>query len=178
MHYLAKALTEPIDLMALMSTSNASMQQSGSNWQHSDPMAYSHRQIDSSLIQWHTVIVRLTALWSNGIQSSSDWQHSDPKKKKLRFLRCLRFLRNSDVLLFFLKWSPEAVGHSHTSCPDRPRHNLLSLSLRSLHSFHTITGATAHSRGIINPLQLLTSDNLCPFISAGWRRGLESFLRS
>ncbi len=29
--YLAKALTEPIDLMALMSAPNASMQQSGSN---------------------------------------------------------------------------------------------------------------------------------------------------
>ncbi len=27
-----------------------------------DPMAYRHRQIDSALIQWHTGIVRLTAL--------------------------------------------------------------------------------------------------------------------
>ncbi len=41
-------------------------------------MAYRHRQIDSALIQWHTGSVRLTALWSNGIQASSDWQHSDP----------------------------------------------------------------------------------------------------
>ncbi len=30
------------------------------------------------LNQWHTGIVRLTALWSNGIQASSDWQRSDP----------------------------------------------------------------------------------------------------
>ncbi len=37
-------------------------------------MAYRHRQIDSALIQWHTGIIRLTALWSNGIQASSDWQ--------------------------------------------------------------------------------------------------------
>ncbi len=50
--YLAKALTEPIDLMALMIAPNASMQQSGSNWQRSDPMAYRHRQIDSTLAQW------------------------------------------------------------------------------------------------------------------------------
>ncbi len=50
--YLAKALTEPIDLTALMSAPNASMQQSGSNWQRSDPMAYRHRQIDSTLAQW------------------------------------------------------------------------------------------------------------------------------
>ncbi len=28
------------------------MQQSGSNWQHSDPMAYRHRQNDSTLAQW------------------------------------------------------------------------------------------------------------------------------
>ncbi len=46
--YLAKALTEPIDLMALMSAANASLQKSGSN--------------DSALIQWHTGIVRLTTL--------------------------------------------------------------------------------------------------------------------
>ncbi len=46
--YLAKALAEPIDLMALMSAANASMQKSGSN--------------DSALIQWHTGIVRLTTL--------------------------------------------------------------------------------------------------------------------
>ncbi len=62
--YLAKALTEPIDLMALMSAPNASMQQSGS--------------IDSGLIQWHTGIVRFTALWPNSIQALSDWQRSRP----------------------------------------------------------------------------------------------------
>ncbi len=49
---LAKALTEPIDLMALWSAPNTSMQQSGSNWQRSDPMAYRHCQIDSTLAQW------------------------------------------------------------------------------------------------------------------------------
>ncbi len=38
--YLAKALTEPIDLMASMSSPNTSIQQLGS--------------IDSALIQWHT----------------------------------------------------------------------------------------------------------------------------
>ncbi len=37
---------------ALMSAPNTSMQQSGSNWQLSDPMAYMHRQIDSTLAQW------------------------------------------------------------------------------------------------------------------------------
>ncbi len=40
-------------------------------------MAYRHCQMDSALIQWHTGIVRLTALWSNGIQAWSDWQRSD-----------------------------------------------------------------------------------------------------
>ncbi len=55
-----------------------SITQASSDWQHSDPMAYRHLQIDSALIQWHTGIVRLTALWSNGIQASSDWQRSDP----------------------------------------------------------------------------------------------------
>ncbi len=38
--------------MALMSAPNASMQQSGSNWQRSDPMAYRHCQNDSTLAQW------------------------------------------------------------------------------------------------------------------------------
>ncbi len=52
--------------------------QASSDWQHSDPMAYWHHQIDSTLIQWRTGIIRLTALWSNGRQASSDWQHSDP----------------------------------------------------------------------------------------------------
>ncbi len=56
--------------MALMSAPNASMQQSGSN--------------DSALIQWHTGIVRWTALWSNGIQASPDWQCSDPMAYKHR----------------------------------------------------------------------------------------------
>ncbi len=49
---------------ALMSAANTSMQQSSS--------------IDSALIQCHTGIVILTALWSNVIQASSDWQCSDP----------------------------------------------------------------------------------------------------
>lgn len=97
------------------------------------------------------------------ITSMADWS----TKKKTP-----QISHSYNVLLLFLKWSPEAVGRSHSSCPDRPRHLLLSLSLRSHHSFHTITGGTAHSRGIINPRQPLTSDNLCPFISAGWRRGL------
>ncbi len=47
-------------------------------WQCSDPMAWRQRQIDRALIQWRTGIVRLTALWSNGIQASSDWQYSSP----------------------------------------------------------------------------------------------------
>ncbi len=51
--YHSKVLTEPIDLMALMSAPNASMQQSGS--------------IDSTLIQWHTGIIRLTVLWPNDV---------------------------------------------------------------------------------------------------------------
>ncbi len=73
-HFKRKHATIRQQLTALWSNGI----QASSDWQRSDPMAYSHRQIDSALIQWHTVIVRLTALWSNGIQSSSDWQHSDP----------------------------------------------------------------------------------------------------
>ncbi len=48
--YLAKALTEPINLMALLSAPNANF------------ACNSQAAIDSALIQWHTGIVRLTVL--------------------------------------------------------------------------------------------------------------------
>ncbi len=51
-----------IDLIALMSAPNAKHATIRQQGQRSDPMAYRHRQIDSALIQWHTGIVRLTAL--------------------------------------------------------------------------------------------------------------------
>ncbi len=55
--YLAKTLTEPIDLMALLSAPNPNANFACSN----------QRQ-------------QLTALWSNGIQASSEWQYSSPMK--------------------------------------------------------------------------------------------------
>ncbi len=53
--YLAKTLTEPLDLIwqcwALqMQTLHATIR--GSNWQRSDPMAYRHYKNESTLAQW------------------------------------------------------------------------------------------------------------------------------
>ncbi len=48
--YLARALTEPTDLMVLLSTPNANF------------ACNNQAVIDSALIQWHTGIVGLTVL--------------------------------------------------------------------------------------------------------------------
>ncbi len=51
--HLAKTLTEPIDLMALLSTPNPN-----ANF----ACKQSEAAIDSALIQWHTGIIRMTVL--------------------------------------------------------------------------------------------------------------------
>ncbi len=86
-------------------------------WQSSDPMANRHRQIDSALIQWQTGIVRLTALWSNGIQASSDWQRSDPMAYRHRQIDSVLIQWHTGIVRLTALWSNDVgdpVGGSHT----------------------------------------------------------------
>ncbi len=68
-------------------------------------MAFRHRQIDSALIQWHSGIIRLTALWSNGIQALSDWQRTDPMAFRHRQIDSTLIQWHTGIIRLTAHWS-------------------------------------------------------------------------
>ncbi len=100
-------------------------------WQRSDPMAYRHLQIDSALIQWHTGIVRLTALWSNGIQASSDWQRSDPMAYRHRQIDSTLIQWHTGIFRLTALWSNgiQASSDWQRSDPMAYRHRQIDSTL-------------------------------------------------
>ncbi len=95
-------------------------------------------QIDSSLIQWHTVIVRLTALWSNGIQASSDWQRSDPMAYRHRQIDSALIQWYTGIIRLTALWSN---GTQASSDWQRSRAMMLGIQWGGSH----ISGWLCHS---------------------------------
>ncbi len=99
-------------------------------------MASRHRQIDSALIQWHPGIVRLTVLWSNGIQASSDWQRSDPMAYRHRQIDSALIQWHTGIVRLTALWSNgiQASLDWQRSDPMAYRHRQID---RALIQWHT-----------------------------------------
>ncbi len=106
------------------------------HWQRSDPMAYRHRQIDCALIQWHTGIVRLTALWSNGIQAWSDWLRSDPMAYRHHQIDSALIQWHTDIVRLTALWSNGIQASSDwlRSDPMAYRHGQIDCALIQWHT--------------------------------------------
>ncbi len=118
-------------------------------WQSSDTMANRHRQIDIALIQWHTGIVRLTALWSNGKQASSDWQRSDTMANRHRQIDSALIQWHTGIVRLTSLWSNGIQASSDWQRSDTManRHRQIDSALIQWHTgIVRLTSTCAHWR--------------------------------